>query len=115
MLISLLPFVQPNCYSRVISVHGDEHIIIFAKRDIKRWEELTYDYRFACNPMHQIIPQIIFNTDFFLSCRFFSIDEHLACYCGFPRCRGVVNDTEAEEQVSKILVNRGELIQWTGE
>ncbi|TYI61066.1 hypothetical protein E1A91_D10G147000v1 [Gossypium mustelinum] len=82
---------EPNCYSRVISVHGNEHIIIFAKRDIKRWEELTYDYRF------------------------FSIDERLACYCGFPRCRGVVNDTEAEEQVSKILVNRGELIQWTGE
>ncbi|GMI70467.1 Arabidopsis TRITHORAX 2, SET DOMAIN PROTEIN 30 [Hibiscus trionum] len=82
---------EPNCYSRVISVHGDEHIIIFAKRDIKRWEELTYDYRF------------------------FSIDERLACYCGFPRCRGVVNDTESEEQVSKLLVNRSELIQWTVE
>lgn len=38
--------MQPNCYSRVISVNGDEHIIIFAKRDIKQWEELTYDYRF---------------------------------------------------------------------
>ncbi|WRX20142.1 SET domain - like 10 [Theobroma cacao] len=81
----------PNCYSRVISIHGDDHIIIFAKRDIKRWEELTYDYRF------------------------FSIDEHLACYCGFPRCRGVVNDTEAEEQVSKIFVHRNELLDWTGE
>lgn len=39
--------MQPNCYSRVISVNGDEHIIIFAKRDIKQWEELTYDYRLA--------------------------------------------------------------------
>lgn len=37
--------LQPNCYSRVISVLGDEHIIIFAKRDISPWEELTYDYR----------------------------------------------------------------------
>ncbi|KAH1076578.1 hypothetical protein GYH30_052180 [Glycine max] len=37
--------IYPNCYSRVISVNGDEHIIIFAKRDIKQWEELTYDYR----------------------------------------------------------------------
>lgn len=39
-------FLQPNCYSRVISVNNDQHIIIFAKRDIKQWEELTYDYRF---------------------------------------------------------------------
>ncbi|XP_010245953.1 PREDICTED: histone-lysine N-methyltransferase ATX2-like [Nelumbo nucifera] len=82
---------EPNCYSRVISVHGDEHIIIFAKRDINRWEELTYDYRF------------------------FSIDEQLACYCGFPRCRGIVNDTEAEEQMAKLCVPRNELIDWSGE
>ncbi|GAY48864.1 hypothetical protein CUMW_114940 [Citrus unshiu] len=82
---------EPNCYSRVISVNGDEHIIIFAKRDIKQWEELTYDYRF------------------------FSIDEQLACYCGFPRCRGVVNDTEAEEQVAKLYAPRSELIDWRGD
>ncbi|KAF8402254.1 hypothetical protein HHK36_013206 [Tetracentron sinense] len=81
----------PNCYSRVISVNGDEHIIIFAKRDIKRWEELTYDYRF------------------------FSIGEQLACYCGFPRCRGVVNDIEAEEQMAKLCVPQSELIIWRGE
>ncbi|KAL6970849.1 hypothetical protein U1Q18_030531 [Sarracenia purpurea var. burkii] len=82
---------EPNCYSRVISVNGDEHIIIFAKRDIKQWEELTYDYRF------------------------FSIDEQLACYCGFQRCRGVVNDIEAEEQVAKLHVLRRDLIDWRGE
>uniref|UniRef100_A0A1D1Z907 Histone-lysine N-methyltransferase ATX2 n=1 Tax=Anthurium amnicola TaxID=1678845 RepID=A0A1D1Z907_9ARAE len=82
---------EPNCYSRVISVNGDEHIIIFAKRDIKQWEELTYDYRF------------------------FSIDEQLTCYCGFQRCRGVVNDVEAEERVAKIWVSRSELISWGGE
>ncbi|XP_010522208.1 PREDICTED: histone-lysine N-methyltransferase ATX2 isoform X2 [Tarenaya hassleriana] len=82
---------EPNCYSRVISVNGDEHIIIFAKRDIERWEELTYDYRF------------------------FSVDEHLSCYCGFPGCRGVVNDTEAEEQLAKIHAPRCELIDWNEE
>ncbi|KAI8537708.1 hypothetical protein RHMOL_Rhmol09G0045700 [Rhododendron molle] len=82
---------EPNCYSRVISVNGDEHIIIFAKRDIKQWEELTYDYRF------------------------FSIDEQLACYCGFPRCRGVVNDIDAEEQLAKLYVSRSELRDWRGE
>ncbi|CAA3024743.1 histone-lysine N-methyltransferase ATX2-like [Olea europaea subsp. europaea] len=59
---------EPNCYSRVISINSDEHIVIFAKRDIKQWEELTYDYRF------------------------FSMEEKLACYCGFPRCRGVIGE-----------------------
>ncbi|MCD7457429.1 Mn(2+) transporter atx2 [Datura stramonium] len=82
---------EPNCYSRVISVNSNQHIIIFAKRDIKQWEELTYDYRF------------------------FSIDEQLACYCGFPRCRGVVNDTEAEERMAKLYAPRNKLIDWEGE
>ncbi|KAL8154579.1 hypothetical protein AgCh_000086 [Apium graveolens] len=77
--------IWPNCYSRVITVNGDEHIIIFSKRDIKQWEELTYDYRFL------------------------SIDEQLACYCGFPRCRGVVNDVDAEERIAKLCVPRSYL------
>lgn len=82
---------EPNCYSRVITVSGDEHIIIFAKRDIKQWEELTYDYRF------------------------FSIDEQLKCYCGSERCSGVVNDIEAEQQAAKLYVPRSELIVWRGD
>ncbi|XP_076937993.1 histone-lysine N-methyltransferase ATX2-like [Bidens hawaiensis] len=82
---------EPNCYSRVISVNGDEHIIIFAKRDIAQWEELTYDYRF------------------------FSIDEQLSCYCGFPSCRGVVNDVDTEAQMGKLYAPRSELKDWKGE
>ncbi|KAL6863720.1 hypothetical protein ACP4OV_016623 [Aristida adscensionis] len=78
---------EPNCYSRAIRVLGDVHIIIFAKRDINPWEELTYDYRF------------------------FSRDQRLPCYCGFPKCRGVVNDVEAEQQSTKIRVTRSELFQ----
>ncbi|PWZ14949.1 Histone-lysine N-methyltransferase TRX1 [Zea mays] len=77
----------PNCYSRAITILGDEHIIIFAKRDIDPWEELTYDYRF------------------------FSSDQRLPCFCGFPKCRGVVNDVEAEEQSAKIRVKRSELFE----
>ncbi|KVH88382.1 FY-rich, C-terminal [Cynara cardunculus var. scolymus] len=55
------------------------------------WEELTYDYRF------------------------FSIDEQLACYCGFPSCRGVVNDIDAEVQMAKLYAPRSELKDWEGE
>ncbi|OEL35786.1 Histone-lysine N-methyltransferase ATX2 [Dichanthelium oligosanthes] len=78
---------EPNCYSRAITVLGDEHIIIFAKRHIDPWEELTYDYRF------------------------FSSDQRLPCYCGFPKCRRIVNDVEAEEQAAKIRVKRSVLYQ----
>ncbi|KAJ3698232.1 hypothetical protein LUZ61_001937 [Rhynchospora tenuis] len=82
---------EPNCYSRMISVRGTEHIIIFAKRDINQWEELTYDYRF------------------------FSAGEQLSCSCGSQRCRGVVNDTEAREQATKVKIPRSELLNLLGE
>lgn len=44
--------------------------------------------------------------------RFFSGGEQLACYCGFPRCRGVVNDADAEEQMANLFVPRSDLTDW---
>ncbi|XP_047983095.1 histone-lysine N-methyltransferase ATX2-like isoform X2 [Salvia hispanica] len=82
---------ESNCYSRVITVNDQNHIIIFAKRDINYGEELTYDYRFS------------------------SIGERLACYCGSSKCRGVVNDVESEERVKKLHVPSSELTDWKGE
>ncbi|KAJ3693265.1 hypothetical protein LUZ60_008745 [Juncus effusus] len=82
---------EPNCYSRMISVSGNEHIIIFAKRDINQWEELTYDYRF------------------------FSAGEQLSCSCGSQRCRGVVNDVESQERSDKIKIPKSELLNLLGE
>ncbi|THF97631.1 hypothetical protein TEA_015696 [Camellia sinensis var. sinensis] len=102
---------DPNCYSRVISVNGDEHIIIFAKRDIEHWEELTYDYSvlkgvpncmLRCEAHGGALDSLRRGAVGKARLRFFSIDEQLACYCGFPRCRGVVNDIEAEVQVTKL-------------
>ena len=107
---------QPNCYSRVISVNGDDHIIIFAKRDIEQWEELTYDYRCSISSLNCVCFCVHKLTCFVLwLCRFFSKDERLVCYCGFSRCRGVVNDIDAEERVAKLLVPRSELKDWQGE
>ncbi|XP_030644438.1 histone-lysine N-methyltransferase 2B [Chanos chanos] len=60
---------EPNCYSRVIHVDGQKHIVIFALRKICRGEELTYDYKFpiedASNKLH--------------------------CNCGARRCRRFLN------------------------
>lgn len=38
--------LQPNCYTKVISVEGQKKIFIYAKRHINAGEELTYDYKF---------------------------------------------------------------------
>lgn len=44
--MTLLYFVQPNCYTKVISVDGQKKIFIYAKRYISAGEELTYNYKF---------------------------------------------------------------------
>lgn len=39
-------FLQPNCYTKVISVEGQKKIFIYAKRYIAAGEEITYNYKF---------------------------------------------------------------------
>ncbi|KAL2612135.1 hypothetical protein R1flu_023827 [Riccia fluitans] len=79
---------EPNCYSRVVAASGEDHIIIFAKRDIPEGEELTYDYRFS------------------------SKDELLTCYCGCAGCRGSVNSLGLDEEPTRIIAPRSELTKW---
>jgi SET domain-containing protein len=42
-----------------VTVDGEEHIIIFAKRDIEEGEELSYDYRFMSHPLAYFILYIL--------------------------------------------------------
>ncbi|XP_046894057.1 histone-lysine N-methyltransferase 2A isoform X2 [Hypomesus transpacificus] len=60
---------EPNCYSRVINVEGQKHIVIFALRKIYRGEELTYDYKFPIE----------------------DASSKLNCNCGARRCRRFLN------------------------
>uniref|UniRef100_A0A8D0GIR5 [histone H3]-lysine(4) N-methyltransferase n=1 Tax=Sphenodon punctatus TaxID=8508 RepID=A0A8D0GIR5_SPHPU len=60
---------EPNCYSRVIHVEGQKHIVIFALRCIFRGEELTYDYKFPIEDAGSKLP----------------------CNCGAKRCRRFLN------------------------
>jgi len=58
---------EPNCYSRQIIVDGHLHIVIFALRDIRSGEELTYDYKFPLE------------------------DVKMLCFCNSRRCRKYLN------------------------
>ncbi|XP_063797869.1 histone-lysine N-methyltransferase 2A [Pseudophryne corroboree] len=60
---------EPNCYSRVIPIDGQKHIVIFAMRKIYRGEELTYDYKFPIE----------------------DASNKLACNCGTKKCRKFLN------------------------
>eukprot|EP00794_Sanderia_malayensis_P011403 gene11403-12590_t len=58
---------EPNCYSRIVTVDGNKHIIIFASKRILPGEELTYDYKFPFE------------------------EEKLPCHCGSRKCRKYLN------------------------
>nr|XP_056716404.1 histone-lysine N-methyltransferase 2A [Euleptes europaea] len=60
---------EPNCYSRVINIDGQKHIVIFAVRKIYRGEELTYDYKFPIEDAGNKLP----------------------CNCGARKCRRFLN------------------------
>lgn len=66
---------SPNCYSRLVSVGGAQHIVLFALRDIPPGEELSYDYRFSGS-------------------------ERLPCNCAAQGCRGWVNVTHGGDSDS---------------
>ncbi|KAF8774197.1 Histone-lysine N-methyltransferase 2A like protein [Argiope bruennichi] len=58
---------EPNCFSKVITIDGKKHIVIFALRRIIKGEELTYDYKFPFE------------------------DEKIPCHCNSRRCRKYLN------------------------
>ncbi|KAL6471058.1 hypothetical protein MHYP_G00197080 [Metynnis hypsauchen] len=60
---------EPNCYSRVVNIDGQKHIVIFAMRKIYRGEELTYDYKFPIEEPGNKLP----------------------CNCGAKKCRKFLN------------------------
>jgi histone-lysine N-methyltransferase SETD1 len=58
---------EPNCYSKVVTIEGVKHIIMFAARSIRENEEITYDYKL---PIEEV---------------------KIPCHCGASQCRGYLN------------------------
>lgn len=61
---------DPNCAAEVIHCDGGGHIIIIAKRDIEKGEELTYDYQFDIEEDRV---------------------DRIPCLCGSANCRKWMN------------------------
>lgn len=61
---------EPSCTAKIIKVGGKKRIVIYALRDVKKNEELTYDYKFE---------------------RETNDEERIICLCGAPGCKGYLN------------------------
>ena len=61
---------SPNCYTQIITAGENKRIVIYAKRDIRRGEELCYDYKFNLEEDQ---------------CK------RIPCHCGAVNCRGFMN------------------------
>ena len=58
---------DPNCLAQSNLILDKKHIILYAKRNIKAGEEITYDYNFECE------------------------SEKILCRCGAKNCLGRLN------------------------
>jgi len=61
---------SPNCFTQILTAGENRRIVIYAKRDIVRGEELCYDYKFSLE---------------------YDPTERIPCHCGAPECRGFMN------------------------
>tara|TARA_B110000305_G_C19310234_1_gene573633 strand:+ start:553 stop:999 length:447 start_codon:yes stop_codon:yes gene_type:complete len=61
---------EPNCYTQIIRLKGVKKIVIYAKTNISKGDELCYDYKFPLEPKEHL---------------------RLKCYCGAASCRGWMN------------------------
>jgi len=43
---------DPNCYTKIITVEGHKHIVIYSKQHIQAGVELTYDYKVSFTHVH---------------------------------------------------------------
>lgn len=60
---------DPNCYTKIITVDGHKHIVIYSRSHLHAGEELTYDYKFEYE----------------------LTEEPIKCTCGASNCRGRLN------------------------
>lgn len=73
---------EPNCEMQKWWVNGQYRVGVFALRDIKPGEELTYNYKFH------------------------AFDTPQKCLCGTPSCRGFVDGGGGGHQVRKSRPKR---------
>ena len=80
----------PNCHTQIITVNGVKRIAVYAKKDVDKGEELSYDYKFE--------PE-------------FDESKRIPCNCGSSQCRGFMNWDQRYVAIKpQTTVNRNKLV-----
>ena len=80
----------PNCHTQIITVNGVKRIAVYAKKDVEKGEELSYDYKFE--------PE-------------FDESKRIPCNCGSSQCRGFMNWDQRYVAIKpQTTVNRNKLL-----
>jgi uncharacterized protein len=70
---SIAKYINHSCDPNCEAVEEDGHVFIDAIRDIRRGEELAYDYNFVLDEPHNAANRKLY-----------------PCFCGSSRCRGTI-------------------------
>jgi SET domain-containing protein len=66
-------YINHSCDPNCEAVEEDEHIVIYALRDIRPGEELVYDYNYILDEPHNAANKKLY-----------------PCHCGAKKCRGTI-------------------------
>lgn len=80
---------SPNCEAEGKMIKGKEHIFIKAIRNIKKGDELAYDYSFEFDEPHTR-----------------KLEQKYACRCGSPKCRGTILVTKEPKAKAKKIARK---------
>jgi len=89
---------EPNCTAKIIVELDESKIVIYSKREIKAFEEITYDYKFPIGSGFFERCFFVLEIPFFVASRtnlnspLLPIEENkIPCWCGAQNCRKYLN------------------------
>ena len=74
---------SPNCFTQIITANENKRIVIYAKKNIQRGEELCYDYKFPIE---------------------YDREKRIPCHCGSSDCRGFMNWVSFQLNIFVVII-----------
>lgn len=98
---------DPNCYTKIITVEGQKHIVIYSKRRILPDEELFYDYNVSCyQPLQldKVVCVLLLHKGTVKACE--PISCAAVCVRGRQRCNSLPLWSQSLQRKAELMVSQ---------